>query len=516
MTRPPDPDDDTTTQDRHPSSNGVAGTDPRRGLTLTILWHPDPARIGAISTPNTARGAAVDLSRRSPLFRDGLPLDDAGVSRTPLQLVPEPAGGVRVWPGRADLHYTLDGVPGVGGDSLSVGDLDRGLVLGLGRHGPLVLVRTGLVSAAHEGHGLVGSSPALCQVRETIERLAPHDCSVLITGPTGSGKELVAEALHRGSRRARRPFLAVNMAGLSEGTIQSQLFGHQRGSFTGADRTGRGLFGRADGGTLFLDEIGACPQDIQALLLRALESGEVQPVGGEPRKVDVRVLAATDEDLDQAVASGAFRRALYHRLCHGMIRLPPLAGRPADVAAQAVHFIDEAFGRSSHPGKQDLTGSWLHRNVILQLLVRRWPGNSRELRNVAEQLVILHGHQRRCGPVPDPAEGPPLLEPGVAAAPREAPIDPVGAGDDLALALRRHAYRIDAAARELGLSRNTVRRRMHALGMPRPKELTEDQIRAALSEAGGSLERAALDLHVSKPGLRLRCGELGIHEDDWG
>jgi len=230
---------------------------------------------------------------------------------------------------------------------------------------------------------LVGASPAMEQVYEMVSRVAPSSASVLVTGESGTGKELVAEALHQLSRRASNPYLVVNCSALSPTLIESELFGHERGSFTGADRVHRGYFERADGGTLFLDEVSEIPLELQTKLLRVLEAGAVTRVGGEKTvKVDVRIIAATNLDLDARVAAGKFRGDLLYRLKVFPIDLPPLRARAEDIVALAHHFLGE-LNRNESADKSFAPTAV----AILQRCA--WPGNVRELKNVIHHAFIL-------------------------------------------------------------------------------------------------------------------------------
>ncbi|HEX4956458.1 MAG TPA: sigma-54 dependent transcriptional regulator [Thermoanaerobaculia bacterium] len=230
---------------------------------------------------------------------------------------------------------------------------------------------------------LVGASPAMEKVYELVSRVAPSSASVLLTGESGTGKELVAETVHQLSRRAAKPYLVVNCGALSPLLIESELFGHERGSFTGADRVHRGYFERADGGTLFLDEVSEMPLELQAKLLRVLEAGAVMRVGGEKMvKVDVRIIAATNRDLDARVAKGEFRSDLLYRLKVFPIDLPPLRARTEDIPALAQHFLAE-LNR-----KEGADTSFAP--AALAILQRcAWPGNVRELKNVVHRAFIL-------------------------------------------------------------------------------------------------------------------------------
>ena len=231
---------------------------------------------------------------------------------------------------------------------------------------------------------MIGESAPMQQMRATIDKVAQSDATVLITGESGTGKELVARALHFAGRRAGRAFMPVNCGALVGTLLDSELFGHVRGAFTGADTAKRGLFLAADGGTLFLDEIGELPLELQPKLLRALQDGEVKPVGGTAAiRVDARVIAATNRALEEGIKSGTFREDLYYRLAVITIEVPPLRNRTADIPLLARHFAEQAALRAerSRPAMTDA--------AIAHLVAQPWPGNVRELENTIERAVIL-------------------------------------------------------------------------------------------------------------------------------
>jgi len=231
---------------------------------------------------------------------------------------------------------------------------------------------------------MIGDSAAMQQLRATIDKVAQSDATVLITGESGTGKELVARALHFAGRRASRAFMPVNCGALVGSLLDSELFGHVRGAFTGADTAKRGLFLAADTGTLFLDEIGELPLELQPKLLRALQDGEVKPVGGTAAiRVDARVIAATNRALEEGIKSGTFREDLYYRLAVITIEVPPLRNRTADIPLLARHFAEQAALRAerSRPAMTDA--------AIAHLVAQPWPGNVRELENTIERAVIL-------------------------------------------------------------------------------------------------------------------------------
>ncbi|MEZ4417911.1 MAG: sigma-54 dependent transcriptional regulator, partial [Gemmatimonadota bacterium] len=237
------------------------------------------------------------------------------------------------------------------------------------------------------GTELIGISPAMEEVRRRVERVAPTDARVLITGESGTGKELVAAAIHGLSERRDGPFVRVNSAAIPRDLVESEMFGHEKGSFTGATERRRGRFELASGGTLFLDEVGDLSLEAQAKLLRALESRTIERVGGSsPIPVDVRVIAATNRDLVAATREGAFREDLLFRLEVVPIALPPLRERPADIRPLVAHALTRLRSR------QGVRSPELGDEALAVLEAHDWPGNVRELFNAIERLAILHGH----------------------------------------------------------------------------------------------------------------------------
>ena len=240
---------------------------------------------------------------------------------------------------------------------------------------------------ARQGYAdLVGTSEKMQQLYELIERVGPTNANVLITGESGTGKELVARAIHKAGESKDRPFIPVNCGALPEGLAESELFGHTRGSFTGATSETIGLFEAASGGTLFFDEICSTPQGVQVKLLRACETKEIMLVGDKkPRRVDVRIIAASNRDLKQAVAEGVFREDLYYRLSVVEAHLPTLRERKEDIRALAEHFVRECSAEMS----RDCEG--IEPDAIAMLMKHDWPGNVRELANVIERVMIVSG-----------------------------------------------------------------------------------------------------------------------------
>ena len=236
----------------------------------------------------------------------------------------------------------------------------------------------------HPATEIIGQAPAMQEVFRAIGRLAHSNITVLINGESGTGKELVASALHRHSRRASAPMIALNMAAIPRDLIESELFGHEKGAFTGADRQRIGRFEQADGGTLFLDEIGDMPPDTQTRLLRVLSDGEFYRVGGRTTvKVDVRIIAATHQDMEALVANGAFREDLYHRLNVIRVHLPRLSDRRQDIAPLTDHFLDAAASELGGEPKKLLPET----AAFLETLP--WPGNVRQLENTCRWLTVM-------------------------------------------------------------------------------------------------------------------------------
>jgi len=315
--------------------------------------------------------------------------------------------------------------------------------------------------------GMIGADPALRQLAELIERVAPSSATVAIFGESGSGKELAARAIHARSQRAERPFVPVNCAAISKELIESELFGHEKGSFTGAVAAHKGAFEEADGGTLFLDEIGELPLELQAKLLRALESGEIRRVGaGRPSTVDVRVLAATNRDLLSSTRAGRFREDLYYRLCVIPLHLPPLRGRRGDVPALTEHFV-----RAFSPRGQTVR---ITPEAVDRLTQHNWPGNIRELKNVVHRALLLRrGQMIDVGDLsfdPDPTHtsGMPVGEfiPGLTLEQMLQRLE----REIVESALRRFNNNRERVARELGVARSTLFKRLKDWGLTKHEE----------------------------------------------
>ncbi len=305
---------------------------------------------------------------------------------------------------------------------------------------------------------IVGQSPALRDVLDKVKRVAPTDATVLILGESGTGKELIARALHNLSPRKAQPLVKVNCGAIPAGLVESELFGHEKGAFTGADRPRRGRFELADGGTIFLDEVGELPADVQVKLLRVLQEQEFERVGSsQPQKVDVRVIAATNRNLAEAVKQKAFREDLYYRLQVVPLRMPPLRERRDDIPLLVEHFLRRYARKVGKP----VTA--VDEESLRQLAAYSWPGNVRELQNAIERAVVL-----AAGPVVsiDDALGP-MFEEETATGPGT--LLEVERGH-IARVLEESGWVIEGkqgAAARLGLRPSTLRSRMQKLGIKR-------------------------------------------------
>jgi len=317
--------------------------------------------------------------------------------------------------------------------------------------------------------GMIGECVAMQRVYERIRKTAPADVTVLVQGESGTGKELVARALHRQSRRTKAPLICVNCAAIPETLIESELFGHEKGAFTGANSARTGLVEAADGGTLFLDEIGELPLDAQARLLRVLQEGEIRRIGSvETRYVDVRLIAATHRDLHSLSRSGEFRLDLYYRLNVMQIELPPLREREDDILSIAHALLERACTRHARPGLR------LSRAARHDILGYAWPGNVRELENALERGVILaESHLIHPDDLGLPLER--RQEPG--ASPPDTSEEGDVPDDDLSLedyfqhfVLEHQAQMSETElAQKLGISRKCLWERRQRLGIPRKK-----------------------------------------------
>ena len=484
--------------------------------TLTILWHPEIDRVGDSFALTSKR---CEVSRRAPVFGErkggasGAPLGDPYISAREHSFALRESGArVDIEPGRANANVKVNGA--VLGDTVSFSraDLDRGVVITLARRVVLCLhlARPARTPARHD-HGLVGASDAIDDIRREIEQVAGLDVPVLIRGESGTGKGAVAAAIVAASARAKQPYVSLNMGATVPSTAASDLFGHERGSFTGANATKIGLFGAADGGSLFLDEIGVTPLDVQPMLLHVLESGEIRPLGStRTRKVDVRFIAATDADLERAIAAGRFSDALLQRLARYPITVPPLRDRREDFGALLVHFIRLAFEKYGEPDRlASGEEGWLSASTVAALARHRWPGNIREIENVAGQIVLFSRGQTTAA-IPPSVRALLAQDPGRASAPvaSRTPDGKISA-EQVSEALARGKGSASRAAAILGVSRTTyyeLRKRNSSIRSI--SEIGDAELAACRDECGGDVARMAQRLGVPLKALKDRLGRL--------
>jgi two-component system nitrogen regulation response regulator GlnG len=505
---------------------------------LTLVAHPEAQRVGErVALPALVSGRPLALSRLAPDFglvdstgqSDNVrprPLEDPWISRRPLLLSPEAtAGSLRLDRGGSATTLCVDGEPLSAPDAsvvLSADRVRRGVSLLLA-HRVVVLLHVVrfLPPPRVPRFDLVGESDSMLALRREIERVAPLELPVLLRGATGTGKELLAAALHRASGRRDGPFLALNMAAIPPTLAASELFGAARGAFTGATEAQAGHFRRCHGGTLFLDEIGETPEEVQVLLLRALETGEVQPLGGSrPVATDVRLVAATDADLEDAMQSGTFRAALLHRLAGYTLQVPSLAERREDIGRLFHHFVRQ--GLADLGGVNRLAASanaeqpWLPAEVMDVVVRAPWPGNVRQLRNAARRIAIAHHDEDQvslatlAAILTDLPAGHAMPESASAIAiPKKRRPSEIS-GPELRAALLHHRFNLRAVAKAFGISRTSLYTRIEASGtLRKATDLDRAEIEAALEAAGGDADEAALQLEVSHQALKRRMAQLG-------
>ena len=489
--------------------HGTASGD--RRPALTIVWHPDIRRVGERALLEPRR---TPISRLEPIFagggaEEGTSLADPYVSyRDPSATIVQLGQGVEIHPGAARVPLKLEGAALNARAVISPEAIESGVLLTIARRIVLCLhYARAPRPASGPDHGIVGVSDSIAAIRAEIERVAPASTPVLIRGETGTGKELVALALRALSPRAAAPFVAVNMAKIQRDRAVADMFGYERGAFTGATSSSPGAFRSADGGTLFLDEVGEMPMEVQVVLLRVSEDGLVQPLGSfQHRKVDVRLVAATDADLTAALADGRFSPALYERLARYPISLPPLRERREDIGVLLRHLLRHHLAAHRQPDRlaTDPAGEpWLSASAVAALAAFDWPRNVRQLWNVAERIVLDNLGSAKAelsAKVREDIAAPSTSAPAGAAPPT---------AEQVAEALKRHAGNIGRAAAELGVSRTTfyeLRKRNPYL--PQLSKIPDEDILSTHAEHGGDVARTARALSVPVKALQDRLARL--------
>lgn len=499
---------------------------------LTVLYHREPRRIGERALLLALRaGREAELSRLTPLFgrpgesaEGGQPLADPRLSRQPIRILADPAGGLQLRVDSSSSRVRYRGVPVAGSVSIPADELRDGGVLELGSSTALILhLSQPLPATPGSEMALHGESHLIHAVRAHIRRLARIDAPVLIRGESGTGKELAAQALHSLSARAAQPFVAVNLGALPPSIAAAELFGAERGAFTGATARQPGYFQQARGGTLFLDEIGEAAPEVQALLLRVIETGEIRPLGaGAPRQLQARIITATDADLEAMISERAFRLPLLHRLATCELRLPSLRQRREDIGPLVLHFLRLECAAQRRPflldGPGVETAPWLPLRVLCRLAAYDWPGNVRELRNIVRQMLLL-GEDRLSLALPpgfaDAAAAPMSSSPAPPAAARTAPAPRRRPADiseeELLNALEQNRWDLKATAAALDIARPSLYMLLDKAPHIRTvRNLTAEELARSHRECGGDLDAMAARLQVSRGALRRRIRELRL------
>jgi two-component system nitrogen regulation response regulator GlnG len=475
---------------------------------LTIIWHRDVRRIGDLGLLLHPEGSQI--SRKTPPFDAGA---DVVLSRAPFVSVLDRGGPVELRPIPSSVEIEVDGRPLENVRQLSEEQIRSGVILLLADE--LVVCLHRLMAPVQRGPslGIVGGGDAIESVRRQIARVADLDSSVLIRGETGTGKELVALAIKDGSTRAAGPFVTVSMADVPSQTAAAELFGYEKGAFTGASQSHPGYFAQAHGGTLFLDEIALAAPDVQKMLLRVLETGEVRPLGSSrSRKVDVRLIVATDEKLEAAVREGRFSEPLLHRLSGYQIPLPPLRERREDIGSLFLHFLRKelaAVGELDRLATRDLAERpWLEAVAVARIAANPFAGNVRTLRNVSRQLVISNRGEKyakidavieRILATDQSLDDAPVTSPSPSRSTKVS-------DQEIQEALQRRNYNFSAAAEALGIHRSTLYDRVRAnpQGVRSASEISDGEILESHDRHKGEIAAMAAELHVSPKPLKAR------------
>ncbi|MDJ0840300.1 MAG: sigma 54-interacting transcriptional regulator [Acidobacteriota bacterium] len=510
----------------------LATTRPRKGKPrdreaapvpcLTILTHPLPLRIGDRCLLGGGR-QSLALSRSEPDFKApdrllGAPLDDPFISRKPLRLAPTPSGDLVLHRDGSSTEVTLDDQSLAVSLHISRAELERGAVLTIAER--VVLLAHLVVPRDVQGRqefGILGFNDHIQHLRAEIRRVADLKTPVLLRGASGTGKELAAAAIHACGPPGR-PFVCVNMAAIPPNLAASELFGAVKGSFTGANRDQLGYIRQAHGGTLFLDEVGETPAEVQVMLLRTLETGEVAPVGAQRAvQVETRLVAATDADLEGMMELESFKKPLFHRLAGYEICLPPLSQRKDDLGRLFLHFAREVLaetGELEHLTPLDVPDyPWLPASLMERLLTYHWPGNVRQLRNLTRQILIANRGREQL-------QLPPKIQEQLADTPSPTTSAPAARAkrkpsqwseQEVIEVMESQRWDIKASAAVLGISRGSLYSLIRKSGrLCMAGDLDRPQLEESIRLHGGDIRGMVDHLRVSEGALRKRINDLGL------
>ena len=479
-------------------------------LMLTLVFHPDRARIGAslklgaLNASGVLHLDATMLGRNAPLFDDGLGLNEPHISRRALTLRHH-ARGLQIL-NASETSYTQLGPEKASSMSMNFKELERGVAIRFG-HAVVCWLRLAPEPASEMAldsvepvddlvSGFTGVSPQSSNVRRLISIAASSDLPVLLRGESGSGKEVAATAIHATSTRSEKQLVVLNMAALPETLAEAELFGSSRGAFTGAEKRS-GYFAEANHGTLFLDEIGDLPMSVQPKLLRALQIGEIQVVGGKQQKVDVRIIAASDADLDD---SKGFKNALLQRLAGITIDIPPLRERPEDLGI-LLATSDQTGPLLDNSMRSRDVAAWA--SFVYDALHQEWPGNVREFLLSAQRFALSLHHDTKNGLT---------KRHFVIHRSEDNRSDPKVLTDaEIETAHEQSEFEIAETARRLGLSRGALYRRVETIpGVRLSADCSDAEIEEALVAVGPNLAALSRALKLSKASIASRLRLMGI------
>ena len=479
-------------------------------LMLTLVFHPDRARIGAslklgaLNASGVLHLDATMLGRNAPLFDDGLGLNEPHISRRALTLRHH-ARGLQIL-NASETSYTQLGPEKASSMSMNFKELERGVAIRFG-HAVVCWLRLAPEPASEMAldsvepvddlvSGFTGVSPQSSNVRRLISIAASSDLPVLLRGESGSGKEVAATAIHATSTRSEKQLVVLNMAALPETLAEAELFGSSRGAFTGAEKRS-GYFAEANHGTLFLDEIGDLPMSVQPKLLRALQIGEIQVVGGKQQKVDVRIIAASDADLDD---SKGFKNALLQRLAGITIDIPPLRERPEDLGI-LLATSDQTGPLLDNSMRSRDVAAWA--SFVYDALHQEWPGNVREFLLSAQRFALSLHHDTKNGLT---------KRHFVIHRSEDNRSDPKVLTDaEIETAHEQSEFEIAETVRRLGLSRGALYRRVETIpGVRLSADCSDAEIEEALVAVGPNLAALSRALKLSKASIASRLRLMGI------